>query len=92
MTKSENKPHDRTIEIINASIEAFAEHGYHNTTIQDIVNKAKFNSVGTIFRHFPRTKNSVKDDILKAIFEQKITPHRVRTAENFSRDYTIGED
>ena len=73
MTKSENKPHDRTIEIINASIEAFAEHGYHNTTIQDIVNKAKFNSVGTIFRYFPRTKNSVKDDILKAIFEEKIT-------------------
>ena len=61
MTKSENKPHDRTIEIINASI-AFAEHGYHNTTIQDIVNKAN-ESVGTIFRYFPRTKNSVKDDI-----------------------------
>ena len=73
-------------------IEAFAEHGYHNTTIQDIVDKAKFNSVGTIFRYFPRTKNSVKDDILKAIFEENNTANRVRTAEDFSRNHTVGQD
>lgn len=74
MTKSENKSQDRRGDIIDASILAFAEHGYHNTTIQNIVDQTEqFNSVGTVFRYFPKAKNSVKDDILKAIFDAKIT-------------------
>ena len=76
MSKSENKPkaQDRRQEIMEASIIAFAEHGYHNTTIQDIVDKTTFKSVGTIFKYFPKPsrEHSVKDDILRSIFEDKI--------------------
>ena len=77
MSKSENKvkAQDRRQEIMEASIIAFAEHGYHNTTIQDIVDKTTFKSVGTIFKYFPKPsrEHSVKDDILRSIFEDKIT-------------------
>ena len=77
MSKSENKAkaQDRRQEIMEASIVAFAEHGYHNTTIQDIVDKTSFKSVGTIFKYFPKPsrEHSVKDDILRSIFEDKIT-------------------
>ena len=77
MSKSENKvkAQDRRQEIMEASIIAFAEHGYHNTTIQDIVDKTTFKSVGTIFKYFPKPSrdHSVKDDILRSIFEDKIT-------------------
>ena len=77
MSKSENKAkaQDRRQEIMEASIMAFAEHGYHNTTIQDIVDKTTFKSVGTIFKYFPKPsrEHSVKDDILRSIFEDKIT-------------------
>ena len=77
MSKSENKAkaQDRRQEIMEASIVAFAEHGYHNTTIQDIVDKTTFKSVGTIFKYFPKPSrdHSVKDDILRSIFEDKIT-------------------
>ncbi len=77
MSKSENKAkaQDRRQEIMEASIMAFAEHGYHNTTIHDIVDKTTFKSVGTIFKYFPKPsrEHSVKDDILRSIFEDKIT-------------------
>jgi len=74
MSKSENKKNERKLEIMDASIKAFAEHGYHNTTIQDIVERTSFNSVGTIFKYFTKShEHGVKDDILRSIFDDKIT-------------------
>ncbi len=73
-----SKKEDRRAEIIEASIRAFARHGYHNTTIQNIVDLANFKSPGTIFRYFPKEKakgsdHGIKDDILRSIFVEEIT-------------------
>ena len=55
MSKSENKAKAqdrRQRDYGSPDCFAFAEYGYYNTTIQDIVDKTSFGFVGTIFKYF----------------------------------------
>ncbi len=52
-------------EIMEAAMQLFAEHGYHNVSMQEISRKARF-GLGTIYKFF---KN--KEGLYKAIVEEK---------------------
>jgi len=51
-TRKEREFRSHRREILRAAVQLFAEHGYHQTTMQMIAERADF-SVGYLYKHFP---------------------------------------
>jgi AcrR family transcriptional regulator len=55
----------RRRQIVDAAVDCFARQGFHRTSMQDIVRRARL-SPGAIYRYFPS-----KDDIIEAIAAER---------------------
>lgn len=49
------KDHDTRQRILEAAVDAFADHGYHGTKVADIVERSR-TSKGAVYFHFPSKK------------------------------------
>lgn len=61
MARTVKKSEERRAEIVTAALELFLEKDYHNTTMQDVINKVNI-AKGTIYHYFKS-----KEELLDAV-------------------------
>jgi AcrR family transcriptional regulator len=77
MGRRETAARDKLNRIIEAATVAFAEKGFHGTTIPDIATSANVGA-GTIYRYFDN-----KEDLVNAVFIESKTKLMLYLAEGF---------
>lgn len=62
-TRKERETERYRCEILDAAVRLFAEHGYHETTMQMIADAAEF-SVGYLYKHFPGKEDMYREMVV----------------------------
>ena len=64
LTRRERQKLEHRREILDAALVLFAEHGFHNVSMQQVADRAEF-SIGTLYNYFEN-----KDDIYRTLLRE----------------------
>lgn len=84
--RNRRRKEDRPDEIVDAAFEHFAVHGYADTRIDDVAERAGV-SKGLVFRYF-----ATKELLFKAVIQRVVSPRIRKLAEAMDADEGRAED
>ena len=68
LTRREKEKLRQREDMLNAAMDLFSEHGYHNVSIQQIAERAEF-AIGTLYKFF-KNKEDLYNSLIRRLSEQ----------------------